>query len=131
MRVGASGYNSRYIAYEIRCLQGRRSHERLRGGERKGRGSEWGGGVCVVCVCRRWGGYGGVAVGLGVRVGRGGDTAFGIRRKLLCCHQPFGGKHSELVCVAASGYNCLDMDIVSMDRERRRGAGVAEGGVWG
>lgn len=50
-----------------------------------------------------------------------------IRRKLLCCHQPFGGKHSELVCVAASGYNCLDMDIVSMDRggrgarERERG----------
>lgn len=39
-----------------------------------------------------------------------------IRRKLLCCHQPFGGKHSELVCVAESGYNCLDMDIVSMDR---------------
>lgn len=29
MRVGASGYNSRYIAYEIRCLQGWRSHERL------------------------------------------------------------------------------------------------------
>lgn len=39
-----------------------------------------------------------------------------IRRKLLCCHQPFGGKHSELACVAESGYNCLDMDIVSMDR---------------
>lgn len=39
-----------------------------------------------------------------------------IRRKLLCCHQPFGGKHCELVCVAESGYNCLDMDIVSMDR---------------
>ena len=39
-----------------------------------------------------------------------------IRRKLLCCHHPFGGKHSELVTVAESGYNCLDMDIVSMDR---------------
>lgn len=77
-----------------------------------------------------WGGSGTWGAGDG-----GGDTAFGIRRKLLCCHQPFGGKHSELVCVAASGYNCLDMDIVSMDRERGRGAGngggVAEGGVWG
>lgn len=59
---------------------------------------------------------------LGCGWGDGGkDTAFGIRRKLLCCHQPFGGKHSELVCVAASGYNCLDMDIVSMDRERGEG----------
>lgn len=60
-----------------------------------------------------------------------------IRRKLLCCHQPFGGKHSELVCVAASGYNCLDMDIVSMDRggrgARERGgesAGRRRRGWW-
>lgn len=29
MQGGASGYNSGYIAYEIRCLQGWRSHERL------------------------------------------------------------------------------------------------------
>lgn len=41
-----------------------------------------------------------------------------IRRKLLCCHQPLGGKHSKLVCAAASGYNCLDVNIVSMDRVR-------------
>lgn len=59
-----------------------------------------------------------------------------IRRKLLCCHQPLGGKHSELVCVAASGYNCLDMDIVSMDRVRsekgrRWGGGWRGGGVRG
>lgn len=56
-----------------------------------------------------------------------------IRRKLLCCHQPFGGKHSKLVCVAVSGYNCLDMDIVSTDRgseewERKK---VCCSGEWG
>lgn len=57
MRVGASGYNSRYIAYEIRCLQGRRSHERLRGRERKGQASERveAGGERV---CVWWGGGG-------------------------------------------------------------------------
>lgn len=38
-----------------------------------------------------------------------------IRRKLLCRHQPFSGKHKELVCVAGGGYNCPDMGIVSMD----------------
>lgn len=51
-----------------------------------------------------------------------------IRRKLLCRHQPFSGKHSELVCVAEGGYNCPDMGIVSMDRasgeeERKKVAG--------
>lgn len=58
-----------------------------------------------------------------------------IRRKLLCCHQPFGGKHSELVCVAASGYNCLDVDIVrwteegeERERQRERGRESAGGG---
>lgn len=53
---------------------------------------------------------------------------------MLCCHQPFGGKHGELVCVAASGYNCLDMDIVSMDREREGvgwGGGNGGRGGWG
>lgn len=32
------------------------------------------------------------------------------------------------MCVAASGYNCLDMDIVSMDRERRLGGAGNRGG---
>lgn len=44
-----------------------------------------------------------------------------IRRKLLCCHKPFSGKHSELVCVAGGGYNCPDMGIVSMDRASEEG----------
>lgn len=55
--------------------------------------------------------------GVSGRVGVEGRYSIHIKRKLLCCHQPFGGKHSKLVCVAESGYNCLDMDIVSMDRE--------------
>lgn len=60
MRTGASGYNSRYIAYEIRCLQGRRTHERHRGRERKGRAG------------RGNRGYAGVVVGSGDRGGDGG-----------------------------------------------------------
>lgn len=98
MQEGASGYNSRYIVYEIRCLQGWGSHERLWIWEREEEREKY---------------------------------SIHIRRKLLCCHQPFSGKHSELVCVAGGGYNCPDMGIVSMDRPSEKVAGVMEGcEVW-
>lgn len=51
-----------------------------------------------------------------------------IWRKLLGCHQPVAGKHNELVCVAESGHNCLDMDIVSMNRRKGSKRGRRSGG---
>lgn len=63
----------------------------------------------------------------------GGGYSIHIRRKLLCCHKPFSGKHSELVCVAGGGYNCPDMGIVSMDRAsedgERKKVGGSDGGL--